>query len=218
MRPDAVAYLLGELDAGAAVAFEAVLERDPALRVRLDRLRPVVARLERLPAEAWDAPPPPPLALAPARPARRRLVLRPLAAAACALALLAAGAGLGTLLDRDGGAGAPVRTIALAPLPGAGDAGGRVELSRSGAAPLTLRVRGLRPVARGRFYELWLLGPRGELVSLGSFTVDRAGHATLALPLPVDPRRFRSFDVSVEPADGDPGHSGDSVLRGPTGS
>jgi hypothetical protein len=42
-----------------------------------------------------------------------------------------------------------------------------------------------------------------------------AGRTTVDVELPVDPRRFRFFDVSREPADGDPAHSTISVLRGP---
>lgn len=79
-----------------------------------------------------------------------------------------------------------------------------------------MRVRGLKPSARGDFYELWLLGDDGELVSLGSFRAPRSGAATVRVPLPVDPARYRYLDVSREPDDGDPGHSSISILRGPT--
>ena len=48
--------------------------------------------------------------------------------------------------------------------------------------------------------------------------MDADGTARASLPLPVDPARFRYFDLSLEPADGDPGHSGRSVLRGPASS
>ena len=79
-----------------------------------------------------------------------------------------------------------------------------------------MRVSGLRPNTDGDFYELWLLGERGELVSLGSFNVPDSGVAEIDVPVPVDPESFRYLDVSREPADGDPSHSTDSVLRGPT--
>ena len=68
----------------------------------VERLKPVITRLQAVPAEAWDGVEPPPLRLPePVRPARRRLVLRPAVAALCALALLAAGIGVGAWLDRD---------------------------------------------------------------------------------------------------------------------
>jgi hypothetical protein len=77
-----------------------------------------------------------------------------------------------------------------------------------------LTVDGLAPNGDD-FYEVWLLGDRG-LVSLGSFRVGADGSAAVDLQLPVDPARYGSFDVSLEPDDGDPEHSSDSVLRGPT--
>jgi hypothetical protein len=78
-----------------------------------------------------------------------------------------------------------------------------------------VRVSGLRPSSPGDFYEVWLLDDAkrpGRLISLGSFRVPGSGAATVEVPVPVDPERF-VFDVSVEPQDGDPAHSGDSVLR-----
>ena len=207
-----VAYLLGEMDADQAARFEQAMAGNAALRAEVERLRSVVVRLERVPTEAWEAPEPPPLATPPGR-APRRLMLRPVVAVACALALLAAGVGVGTLLDRER---EPSEQVALAPV---GDldpsAQGRVSLDDD---RVTVRVDGLRPTEAGGFYELWLLGPDQRLVGLGSFRVGDDGTATLRLPLPVDPRAFDFFDISLEPGDGDPGHSGASVLRGPTRS
>ena len=79
-----------------------------------------------------------------------------------------------------------------------------------------LVVERLQPTGDGEFYELWLLNSADDLVSLGSFRVPETGRTTVALPLPVDADRFRFFDVSREPLDGNPGHSSESVLRGPT--
>jgi anti-sigma-K factor RskA len=121
------AYLLGELDAERRAAFERALADDAALRAEVERLRPVVARLDALPAEGWeDAPEPPPLRLsrealdtepagtaaggarrAPAPRRRRRrfprgpLVVRPAFAAAAAAMLLGVGVGIGALVDGD---------------------------------------------------------------------------------------------------------------------
>lgn len=62
------------------------------------------------------------------------------------------------------------------------------------------------------FYELWLLDlDAGELVSLGPVN----GQRTFRLPDAIDVGTYPTIDVSVEPTDGDPTHSGDSVLRGP---
>jgi anti-sigma-K factor RskA len=213
-----VAYLLGELDEGQVAEFERAMAADPVLREEVERLRPVVSRLERVPAEAWDPPEPPPLVLPDdageatrrGRP-RRRLALRPAVAALAAAALLAGGIGLGVLLDRDP---VPSGELALRPV-GDRDPGASGDIAVSGDG-LTVRVSGLQPTGDGEFYELWLLGADQRLVGLGSFQVDQEGAATLELPLPVNPDGFEFFDLSLEPGDGDPGHSGVSVLRGPT--
>jgi len=215
---DATDYLLGEMDPDRAAHFEAALAGDPALRAEVEALRPVVTRLERLPAEGWDAAAPPPLRLPglpePSAPRRaRRLVLRPAVAALCAVALLAAGIGLGVVLDREPD---PPSRLVLAPV-------GDLDQAASGKVGVkgdrvTVRVSGLKPTGGDEFYELWLLGAEQQLVGLGSFRVGEDGTATLRLPLPVDPGAFQYFDVSLEAGDGDPGHSGVSVLRGPTTS
>jgi anti-sigma-K factor RskA len=176
---------------------------------------PLLARLESLGPDEWRPQPPPALVMPPGTvPARRRraLTLRPLPALAAVLLLLALGAG-GTLVatSRDSAG----QTLALAPLQRGGAAEGQVRLARSGGRA-TLAVSGLAPSRRGEFYELWLLSPPGDLVSLGSFRVAADGRATLEVPLPVDPSRYRFLDVSVEPDDGDPAHSSHSVLRGRT--
>jgi anti-sigma-K factor RskA len=213
-----VAYLLGELDEAEVAEFERALAADPALREEVERLRPVVTKLERVPGEAWEDVAPPPLQMpsapepapAPAR-RRRRLVLRPAVAALAAAALLAGGVWLGVLLDRDP---APSGDLALRPV-------GELDPSASGNIAVsddrvTVRVSGLRPTGDDQFYELWLLGADKQLVGLGSFRVGDDGAATLKLPLPLSPDAFQYFDISLEPGDGDPGHSGVSVLRGPT--
>jgi anti-sigma-K factor RskA len=83
---------------------------------------------------------------------------------------------------------------------------------------LRVRVTGLAPSAGRDFYELWLMDGTDRLVSIGSFRVPSSGSAEVAVPLPVPVRDFRFIDVSREPEDGNPAHSGDSVLRGPTGT
>jgi anti-sigma-K factor RskA len=177
---------------------------------------PLVARLQALGPDEWRPEQPPALVMPPAAtpaPRRRALTLRPLPALACALLLLALGAG-GALIagSRGTSAGPP---LTLSPLTRGGAAQGEVRLARTGRRA-TLRVSGLKPSRRGQFYELWLLNPPGDLVSLGSFRVDADGRARLAVPLPVDPSRYRFLDVSVEPDDGNPAHSTRSVLRGRT--
>jgi Anti-sigma-K factor rskA len=181
-------------------------------------------RLQELPREAWDRPAPPP-APWPAEdvpaPRRRRLILRPLAAAAASVALVAAGLGAGLLLAGDDADPQPNDSLArvdLKPVDGRGQgATGSVSLEPRAGGKATVKLSGLRPSRGGDFYELWLLGDGGELISLGSVRVPSSRRATLEnVQLPVDPERFRFLDVSREPADGDPGHSSISVLRGPS--
>jgi hypothetical protein len=62
------------------------------------------------------------------------------------------------------------------------------------------------------FLEVWLLSPDASgLVSLG---VLRGDTATFPVPDGLDVGEFPVVDISIEPFDGDPSHSGDSVVRG----
>lgn len=59
--------------------------------------------------------------------------------------------------------------------------------------------------------ELWLIKPDlSDMVSLG--LVDDQG--SYVIPAGIDPGEYSLVDVSVEPDDGDPTHSGRSILRG----
>ena len=226
---DYSAYLLGELPPEEAAAAERLLSEDPGLRERVDRLRPVVTRLEELPPEAWQGlqpPPTPPLPGAEQERARRRrlpsLTLRPLAAAAAGLALVAIGVGAGLLVAGDGPSdgqraerGPAVQlSPPVASATGTRAAGTAVTVGEGEDRRLEVKVSELAASHAGDFYEVWLLGTGGKLVSLGSFQVPASGAATVTVPLPAEPGRYGSIDVSREPADGDPTHSKDSVLRG----
>lgn len=60
------------------------------------------------------------------------------------------------------------------------------------------------------YFELWLINDEvTELVSLGPLTGD-----TAALPAGLDAADFPIVDVSFETFDGDPAHSGNSLVRG----
>jgi anti-sigma-K factor RskA len=179
-------------------------------------LRDVAAQVRALGREEWEPAEPPPLQ-APAAPERRSarrfarpLVLRPALAAAAALVLVALGAA-GALLVGGGDDGAPGREVVLAPV-GDGPRGARAG-ARLQRAAMHLTVSGLPPVAGGGFYEVWMLRDPSHLVAVGSFRVGADGHARIDLPVTASPRRFPVLDISREPADGDPAHSGHSVLR-----
>ncbi len=63
------------------------------------------------------------------------------------------------------------------------------------------------------FHEVWLLDADAtKLVSLGALPSGSVG--TFTVPPGVSVADFPVVDVSLEPYDGDPGHSHDSLLRG----
>jgi Anti-sigma-K factor rskA len=63
------------------------------------------------------------------------------------------------------------------------------------------------------FREVWLIrSDASDLVSLG---VLEGTEGTFEVPSDVDVEDFNLVDVSQEPQDGDPAHSGDSIVRGP---
>lgn len=219
-----VDYLLGELPPDRRAALEERIARDRAFGEEVDRMRSLIADLEAVPALGWNAVEPPPLPDLPpladlSRPRRSRmLAVRPMVAAAASVVVLAAGIGLGAwLTDGGDGRGEDGPVLALGRLGSVGaEARGEARLVSGGGDGLRLRVDGLPPSAADEFYELWLLDGPDRLVSLGSFRVPASGTADVAVPLPVPIDDFAFIDVSVEREDGDPAHSGDSVLRGPT--
>lgn len=102
-----------------------------------------------------------------------------------------------------------VAQAALQPLPGWSEAGtARVE-EVDGRRILRVALPG--EAAQG-FREVWLLDSAGEqLVSVGLMP---RGEAAFELPDDLDLGEFDVVDVSREPYDGDPAHSGDSIVRG----
>ena len=177
----------------------------------------VAARVRALGREEWDLAEPPALRVAvPAREHRRRrwgapLMIRPAIAAAMAIALVVLGAAGGALLSGGGDGAGGGREVALAPV-GDGPRGAHAD-ARLASATMQLSVSGLPRVGGGGFYEVWMLRDPAHLVALGSFRVGADGRAHVDLPVTASARRFPVLDISREPADGDPGHSGHSVLR-----
>lgn len=133
-------------------------------------------------------------------------------AAAAAVLVVVAGAVVATR-DGDGDAGGQtVASAELAPLPdavpGTGPAVAAV-VDRDGAEELTLDAS--VPDAADGFYEVWLIDEAVDgMVSLGPLRAD----GRYPIPAGVDVRAFPVVDVSIEPPDGEPTHSGRSVLRG----
>lgn len=74
---------------------------------------------------------------------------------------------------------------------------------------LRLTVRGLPRPSRGG-YVVWLYDSVSDARAL---TGSRRGSFTVTEALPRDVGRYRFLDLSSEPADGNPNHSGESILR-----
>jgi anti-sigma-K factor RskA len=223
-------YLLGELPERERAELRREIDADPQLSAELDELSPLVATLEELPEEAWDQVEAPPLRLrtesAPAsEPARRRrlkdffdrsFALKPLPAFAAVLAIFVAGFGLSQLSRSDNAA--PIDgSVAQTSLTPVGDidpaASGQADVKKDGHQ-IRLKISGLKVNGENDFYEAWLMDPKNGFISLGTFRVADDGSTTLDLPVPVATDKFPVVDISLQPTNGKPAHSGVSVLRG----
>jgi anti-sigma-K factor RskA len=223
VSPAAVA--LDAVEPGQEALAARLLATDPEFRAEVERARGAAAVLAALDPEAWAAQEPPPLRLGAVTPAepelrevgappspRRRRRLAPAGGIAAALAVVAVAVVLLTRGGDDGVPAPPPTTLALRALPGAS---GRAELKLNGAGTeAELRTAGLRPSGAHDYYEAWLADDRGHMVSMGTFRVGTGGRADVHMEVVVDVSRYALVDVSLEPDDGNPQHSGDSVLRG----
>ena len=105
---------------------------------------------------------------------------------------------------------AAAQEVALAPLGAAAGATGSAALA-DGGKRLRLDVSGL-PDPQGGAYQVWLYDSVIDAVSLVKVSDTKL---TLDLKLPANASHYRYVDISREPADGNPNHSGESVLRVP---
>lgn len=151
--------------------------------------------------------PAPVAAVLPFRPRRSRPLLL-VAAAAVAGGVIGAGA-MGLL--RSGDDPEPVAAVQLDALTDE-PASGRAEVVVREDGSRALQVDLDAPALDGEYYELWLIEP--DVVDMVPLGILRPGTQTFELPAGLDLGEFPLVDVSVEPIDGDPTHSGDSVARG----
>ena len=224
-------YLLGEMEPAEQRRAEKLMAEDDDLRLRVEALASVCSRLESLPAEAWKPPEPPPLADPVAAPQTRRsrrrrsLLPRPLAAGALAAGLIGSGFAVGLLVQGGGeGEGAGIDSdetaerIELNPIASIDPPpSGTVLISGEGSERQAQLTVDHLPVSERTLYELWLLDSSRGQMSLGMFAPDSDGEAAVAMPMPVPHEAYTYVDISREPRDGDPAHSGLSILRAPTG-
>ena len=130
-----------------------------------------------------------------------------LGAAAVLLALLLGVGGYTVGRDRDAGRG---QTVALAAT--TGDATAEARMRGAGDDQImTMTARGLPRLPAGAYYEVWLVDDAGKEFPVGVLAAN--GEGIWSLPAEVT-ARYRVIDVTLEPADGDPSRSAESVLRG----
>jgi len=140
---------------------------------------------------------------------RRRTVLTSLAAAACAAAL-AVGATAWVMGGSDSPGPLTASTTMVAE-PG-GDVTGTADLYAADApgGMLQVSLADVPAPPAGHHYEVWVLEKGSdEMIAVGSFT-PASRDVDLSLPLPA-PADYAAVDISVEPNDGPPAHSGTSL-------
>ncbi len=218
---DRIAYLSGE-------AVDSLTARE---RAELDELRallgtpatweePDAALQERVvSAIADEARRPRPVESAPAapvkpetpRPRRRRWFRRP-ALAFGGLATAAAAIVVAIVLAVGSSSPAPLRFAMVVSgttlAPGAHGSGTLTKMSSGWE--IQLSATGLPHLSGSHYYQAWLKNAAGILVPVGTF--NDAQHVILWSGAPVT--QFRSFSVTVQPANGNPVSSGRLVLVG----
>ncbi|GAA2753603.1 anti-sigma factor [Amnibacterium kyonggiense] len=155
-----------------------------------------------------DARPAPAVPLRRRPPSRRRRIVAALAAAAAVLVI----GGVGVTLLRTNPPSQQLETARLRAFPAWAGASGTAQLERLASGRLALRIQTDVPPDRSTDHEVWLMtaGAR-RLVSLGML---HGTSGVFLVPEGLDITRFRLVDVSDEPRDGNPAHSGDSIVRG----
>jgi hypothetical protein len=200
--------------AGLVAAFTGVRRRAGA-----DALVPPPAELRaRVLAQVRSEAPP--VSLPRAEAARRRRVPLWLAGVAAALALLA-GVGLGRLdtgTDETPEAITPPTdtgtVVAATPLTALDSDAERGEASAVQTDDsFTIRVSASELGDEPGVHEVWLINVDGErMISIGLLASGDEGE--FAVPMDLIDEGYRIVDISVEPDDGDPTHSGVSIARG----
>ena len=164
------------------------------------------------PAELWTA-----IATAMDRPVNEVVTLRRphrrawLGAAAVVVVGLAIGGGLLLSAGRSDNvvASTALTNKGLSPL-GAESSGDAEIIRRGSSYRLHLDLSGV-PNEPASYVEVWLIDRQVKgMISLGPFH----GDGDYTIPSGVDPAKYPIVDVSIEPADGVPTHSGVSIVRG----
>lgn len=183
------------------------LEAAPSVDADSDAVAPADATVAEVPAVA------PITSLQDARDRRSRMrrFAAPLTAVAAGAALIA-----GVTLGWQALAPQPSDTVlaqaSLDALPAWSGATGTAAIVERAEGDRVVRVALDAPAAPGAVHEVWLLTPEADgLISLGLLA---NADGEFVIPAEVDLERYSVVDISAEPLDGDPAHSGDSVVRG----
>jgi anti-sigma-K factor RskA len=216
-------YVLGVLEPDEVAAFEVHLAGCTDCQRDLEELGSVPAFLAQA-APAVDVPPGlrertfAAIESAATTPRRRTVELRKVVAAAAAVLLI----GFGTAVVRGATEPAPAgaQVVELtAPAGGTGRAVATVRATETGGV-IEMEVEGLVPPPAGSFLECWLVAAEGDSidrpnrVSVGTFTVDSNGRATVRWDFTADITKFPRMGITVEPEDGNPVHTTQRVLAG----
>jgi hypothetical protein len=147
----------------------------------------------------------------PAEPKPRRRSLGVLWALAASIALVLV-VGTGVWIGFGRLAPTPIATAALEAFPSHPEAVGtaEVEESRDGARTLIVTLEG--EAQADEYREVWLI--RNDGAALISVGVLEGKTGSFPIPDGVDLSEYDLVDISFEPIDGDPAHSGDSIVRG----
>ena len=189
-----------EADRATVAALEARLPREAPSRDLLERIMAEVGRLEAAEGAASGA--------TPRETARRGLGRLRLPRIAVAAVAAAAAITIGVAVLGGDDLGEPDAVASIAGAPEFSAVAGEAELYDGD----TLRVRldSAPPPPAGHHYEVWVLRNGVELMdSVGELSGDGEHEYRLALT-----GTFAAVEISVEPNDGDPDHSGVSLAGG----
>ena len=158
-----------------------------------------------LPASRADVPAesPPPV------PRRRRArVLWTLAASLVAVAAIGLGVWATTLSLRP----TEIAAATLSAFPDHAGAAGTADVEETRDGDLRIRVTLDSAPPTDAYREVWLI--RNDAAALVSLGILESSSGVFPIPAGIDLTEYSLVDISVEPVDGDPQHSGDSIVRG----
>ncbi|BDZ41652.1 hypothetical protein GCM10025865_09510 [Paraoerskovia sediminicola] len=149
------------------------------------------------------------------RAAGRRRFSGGLVAAAASVALVAGVAGGVLWAGRDGGVSGSETMLAVATLdalPAWDGSSGQAYVQEASDGTRQVVVQMEAPSSDEGFHEVWLI--KDDLSGLVSLGVLDGSEGTFPVPDGLDLDQYSLVDVSEEGFDGDPAHSGDSIVRG----